>query len=196
MPDDDARPADADRPCRLDELLLAQRHHLGPHDARVALPAGEAEHHDDREEARPERGHERERQQDLRERERDVHDGADDGIHRAAQESARQPGRHADDEAHQDGRHPDEQRDAGPVDDPAQHVAPDLIGAERIGGIAAGLPHRRREPAEQRLLGRIVRRDPRRGDRDAHHRQQDKRADERGRVEREPPPGARAAGAR
>src|SRR5213594_3714529 len=44
------------------------------------------------------------------------------------------------------------------------------------------------------LLGRIVRRHPRRGERDAHHDEQDQHAREGGRVEREPPPRPRAAG--
>jgi len=76
VPEDDPEPAHADRPRRLDELLLALGHHLGPPDARVALPAREPEHHDDGDEARRQRGHEREREQDLRERQRDVDDHA------------------------------------------------------------------------------------------------------------------------
>jgi hypothetical protein len=66
VPKDDPEPAHADRPRRLDELLLALGHHL----------AREPEHHDDGDEARSQRGHEREREQDQRERQHDVDDHA------------------------------------------------------------------------------------------------------------------------
>ena len=52
--------------------------------------------------------------------------------HPAAHEAAHQPQRHADrGRSHDHREHADDQRDAGAVDDPAQDVAADLIGAEQ-----------------------------------------------------------------
>jgi hypothetical protein len=62
------------------------------------------------------RGREGEGEQDLRERQRDVDDGADGGVHLPADESADQSRRDADEEAHDDRRHADEQRDPRTVE--------------------------------------------------------------------------------
>ena len=64
----------------------------------------------------------------------------------------------ADAAGDQHGGEADDHRHAGAEDQPRQHIAPDMIGAEQVGHAAAVLPDRRAEAARQAADLRIVRR--------------------------------------
>jgi len=80
------------------------------------------------------------------------------------------------------------------VNDAAQHVAADLIGAERMFHACSGEADRWRVTADEALARRVVRRDPRCadcGDNDEYERDG---ASERHRIARDALPRARRAG--
>ncbi|MNX90204.1 hypothetical protein D3C86_1222430 [compost metagenome] len=64
------------------------------------------------------------------------------------------------------------------IDQAGQHVAPDRIGAEEEAGTTAFLPDRRDEQRIAILLGRIMRRDQGRKDRDEDEENEDGKADD------------------
>ena len=86
----------------------------------------------------------------------------------AAQIAAQDAQRRADRAGDQDDQQRHAERHARAVDDAAQHVAAQLVGAEQVRLCAAG-EGRRLQPRGQRRLERIVRRDLRRENRRQHH---------------------------
>ena len=86
----------ASRPRRQHELLLLDRQHLAADDAAVLDPAGQAEHEDQLVEPASEHRHDREREQDRRERQLDVGDAHDDIVDEAAEKARDQAEQQAD----------------------------------------------------------------------------------------------------
>jgi hypothetical protein len=98
---------------------------------------------------------------DRRERELQVGEAHEQPVRPAADVAGDEPHDRADHTREQRGGDADEQRDSGAVDQPAQHVTAELVGAEHVRGVAAGQPRRRLQPHEQVLGRRVVRRDDR-----------------------------------
>ncbi len=93
----------------------------------------------------------------------------------------------ADQAGDQRGAEPDDQRDAGAVDDAAQVIAPERVGAERMRPAAAGAPDRLDQAGGQVLLIRIIRSDQRREHRDHDNDEQPGAADEQAAVAQRAP---------
>jgi hypothetical protein len=111
-----------------------------------------------------ERHGDRHRQDQVREGLQEFDDALAEQVEAPAEEAAGQPPQRAERRPQQHRRNRDGQRDAAAVDDAAQHVASDLVGAEP-GQLVRRLPH----PAEI-CHQRIGRRDQRREDGDEHDR--------------------------
>ena len=170
MDGDERKRAGAGKPRRLDIAGMAAAVDLGPHQAgverqvhdhrgdddarhRVAEPGGDADgEHEERE------GHDR------------VEEAADDAVGPAAGPAGDRAERGAEDERRGDGDERDAEIDAGGDDDPAEHVAAELVGAEEMGG-------RRRLQGGGRVGGeRVVGNDPR----PEHRHHQDRGEEEQG----------------
>src|SRR5206468_460663 len=70
-------------------------------------------------------------------------------------------------------------RDSGAEDEPREHVAPEVIGAEQVLLASARLPRRRPEAVAERAQLGIVGGEGVREDRDQRHRDDDRRRDDR-----------------
>ena len=137
---DDLAVRDADRLRGLDELGLLERQHLPADEPADGDPAGQADGHEDEQQAvhRLAEGGlaEDDRQQDDEEQ---VREGVDDVgephqevVRAAAEPAGGRAERHADgqDDDLDDDRHG--HADARPVEEPAEQVAPDLVGAQDV----------------------------------------------------------------
>src|SRR5581483_4143597 len=110
-------------------------------------------------EARAERRHDGERQQEPREREHHVDQRADRQVRAAPAQARRQPERRPHEPTDADADQADPEADAAPVDDPGQEVAAELVRPERV------RRRRRPEPAGDRHpvgVDRVERRPERR----------------------------------
>ncbi len=133
-----------------DELAFLQRQHLAAHHACVACPVDQAQDDDDVPHARADDGGEEDGEGQCRQREPGVGDAHDDLV-RPAAEIAREDAQHGADHAGEDHRgEADDHRDPGAEDQPRQHVASELVGAEQVLGGAARLPERRMKARGQR----------------------------------------------
>ena len=155
--DDDAGVREAGR-ARREHVLEALLHEdLAAHDARVRDPADGRDRDDDRALARAEHEHEREHQHDEREGDDDVDEAHHDRVDEARRSS--RPGSRAAvpmQNGQNTAKNADQQVDAAGVDEPREHVAAELVGAEpvRAARVRVGV---------QQILGvRVVARDQRR----------------------------------
>ena len=126
-----------ERPAGLDVLLLLDREHAAPDQPGVDRDPDDGDGARDLHGAdEPRRGREDDHQDDGeqvdREGEDEVHRPHHHGVDPPAVVPGDQPEGHADEEGEQHRRHADQQRDPGAVDHAAQHVAPELVGPERI----------------------------------------------------------------
>ena len=121
-------------------VVLLDADDRSAHHPRIADAGGDPQNHDDLQETLPGDGHDRQQEQQSRER----HPGIDESLHRQIQFPADKPRRAAYQHRHhnmQRGRgQTDEQREASPVDEPAQEVPPELVGAQGIHTRWAGQP--------------------------------------------------------
>ena len=81
-----------------------------------------------------EAGHQQDRQDQRREREQHVHEPLADQVEAPAEVARAQAPDEADGVAEEHRGQGDQQRDARAVNDPAQHVPPQVVGAEPVGG--------------------------------------------------------------
>ena len=133
---DDARMAAADRLGRLHVVVLLRRQHGAAHDARVA---GNDHHGDGDHRVRRIRSQDRDDRQgqhQARDRLDGVHHALQDQIHPPLAIAADQADEHARRRPDADREQSHPQRDPAAVDDAAEDVAADVVGAERV--IAAG----------------------------------------------------------
>ena len=105
--------------------------------------------------ARPERGHERDREDDGGKRHQPVHDPHEHVVEPAVVPAQRARTRTPTTNENSDDRDADDQRQPRAVDDAAPHVAPDVVGAEpvrraRRAPAAPARPCRRGSPADER----------------------------------------------
>src|SRR5205814_10694510 len=125
FPEQDARAARAHAAGRLDELPLAQRERLSADDAADVRPAEEPDDEDQHTDA--DRGllrqyrDQRDREQQQRERQEDVHRPADQAVDPTAEVSGDDAQDDAEYHGDQRGQERHQQRDPGAVDDLAEH---------------------------------------------------------------------------
>ena len=105
-------------------------------------------------------------------------------------EAREQPEADAETRGERHRRHAHAEGDPAPVEDAAQDVASEVIGAERMVAEAPRLPGGRPQALGQHLPAWIPRRDPWRGDRRSAHQQQDGQTEDG--AEARPAPDARA----
>src|SRR6267378_4124311 len=141
---------------RADVLRLAQRQHRAAHDARDGRHAPDTDGDRRVEHAGPEHGHDRQRQQQIREGEQDLDSAHEHGVDPAARETGERAQQQAAPERDEHREHAHQQRHARAVDHAGENVAPELVGAEQV---FAAQP---RAFFDQGLPGRIERRQPRR----------------------------------
>jgi hypothetical protein len=179
---DRAKRARADRLRPQHELALFQRQELGADEASDAHPAGEADHRHDRPDRRAQEGQHREEEKQSREDQHEVHEPHHQRVDGAAVVARRRAERDADQGRDADGHEADRQRNARAVEHAREHVAPELIGPERVGfrGRVEDLPY----------IGsvRVPRRDARRQQRERHENDDDNPADQRELVSAKRPP--------
>ena len=161
---------------RSDEIALLQRQHFAAHDPAILHPAAEHQRHDEITDALAKKGHYGNGDQEKRKGEKDFRDLADDFVSGAAKISGDSAERAADQAGENHRRRADHQRDPRAVNNPAQHIAAEIVGAEQIGLQPVFVPARRAQPVLQGLRLRIARRDQRRGDAADHQQCQDRSA--------------------
>jgi hypothetical protein len=125
-------PASAERACRFDILAFPDRQHTGPHEPRVYRNRGDT--HGDHHVGQPgtEGGDQHDGQQDAREGQHRVDDALHDQVRGSGEEARQRPDGHPDEDADGHGDETDGERDPSAVDDAAEHVAPLLVGSEKV----------------------------------------------------------------
>jgi hypothetical protein len=113
-------------------LLLLGAQHLAPHDPAVRHPADHGDRHVDAARARPEREHQRDDQYKEREGDHDVDHPHHHEIEPAADPAGEQTQHGARDERGDHGQHTDLQVGPAAVEQPGQHVAAELVGAQQV----------------------------------------------------------------
>ena len=176
---------------RRDVVRAAQRQRLGPRQPRDRRPGGQRDRDDGVLEPGPQRRHEGERQDQRRERQEDVGDPHQHRVEPAAEVAGERPDREPDRPDDDRDQRDDRQRDPRAVDDAAEHVAPDLVGAEEVRA-ARRLQHRR-QVLQVGVLRRDQRREHRHHDQHRDHHQPEGR---RGVAREVPHDGAEIVGAR
>src|SRR5437867_8695759 len=170
--DPDARAAERARGG--DEVALAQDEHLRACLPRVPTPE---EKHDDNEhvaEPRPPHHGEDDREDVDVDRQRHIGDPHDERVHPATAVPRDHTERGSERAREHDSEERRDERDPRPMDDPAQDVASELVGAERTFGHAVGEPRRRRELESEVGRRRRLRRQVGRQHPDAHERGEDR----------------------
>ena len=162
----------APRPRTGHEVPLAERQHVGTDDPRELHPARRAHDEDHVQETGAEREHDAHGEQDVGDREEHVDHAHDERVGAPAEEPGAQSERDADRRRERHRGQADAERDASPVEDAAQDVATEVIGAEGMLAKSARLPHRWSQALHQHLTPRIPRRQHRREHRGAAHDEQ------------------------
>ena len=142
-------PADRDR--RLDVGGLADRERRPAHDPHEGRRVDDRDRDHRVGQVVAAQGDDRDRQQDRREGEDDVHQEDQDVVDPAAAVAGDHPEEHPDGAGDADGDGPDLERDPRPVEQPAEDVAAELVGAEADSSRSA------RGSGRHHLRGRIVR---------------------------------------
>ena len=155
--EEQARATRAQRGGRLDEVALLDRQHLPAHDPRVHHPSRRGEAEDDVAQPQPHDGVDGQGEQDERKGELHVGQAHERGRRPALHEARHEPEAAPDHRGGQHRAHADEEREARPVEDARQEVAPELIRPQ-------GMPRRSRGPQDLGEVGpeRIGGRQPRR----------------------------------
>jgi hypothetical protein len=143
---------------RFDVGQLLQRQHDGADHAPAERYPGDGDGDDHRAEPGAQGHRDRHRQDQIGKRLQELDDALADEVEPAAEEAARQAPERAEGRAEQHRPQRYGQGRAAAVDDPAEHIPADLVGAEDM-ALAWRLAHRAKIGFE-----RIVRREHRRGD--------------------------------
>ena len=133
----------AERTGRFDELLLPQREELRAHQSRHDHPPERADRRDDQNEDTEfgpdqrlqrvaEQVHDQQQHWQWRQRQEQVGQPHQSGIHAAARHTGERADDGADDDGHRHGRQPDGQRYPAAVDHAGQQVLAEIVGAERM----------------------------------------------------------------
>ena len=133
MQDDPRRP-DSHHTTRDHELRLAQGQHLAPDETRDPRPSEEADDREDGEQARSDRGHEHDDQEQRRNAEHCVGEAHQDLVGPPAEVAGDQADDRADEGVDRHRAEPDQQRRCGTVDDARPDIATGEVGAEEMRG--------------------------------------------------------------
>src|SRR5216684_3580322 len=192
----------ADRARGLDELALLERQDLTPYEPGHADPVDDGDGHEDEQQPTldvsqrgvPQRGHDDEEEEQVRERVDDVGDAHEDLVDPAAVVPGREADGHADEEDDRDGHEADEHRDLRRPQEAREDVAAELVAAERIGRERepGPRPDRLHERVRRVLLQRILEpaelRHERHRHRQDHEEDDDDHPDHRGTIAEESVP--------
>ena len=143
-----------------DKLALAQAEHLGADQPRVGGPEEDDQDHDHVAQRGAEHRGDQQREEQGGEGELDFDEAHCEGVEQSAPPAGEQPDRGAQHQRTGDGGGDHDQRCLAALDQAAERIAAESISAEYVLPAAFGLPDRIGEPVDQRLVGRIVRRDP------------------------------------
>ena len=154
---------------RLDEVERADLRRRGLGDAADRRDEHQGQRQHAVGHAAAHRAGDRHRQQHRRKRVEHVHRAHDRGIDAAADKTADDAEHAADQRGNHDRHDAHQQRYAPAIDQPAQHVAAEFVGAEQVAA-----PAERFQPPDNALLVRIERRDQRRKNRRQHDQQHDR----------------------
>src|SRR4030095_12324180 len=152
--------------------------------AAAATPAAGAQHENHVGQARPEHGDDGHAEKEDRKGELDVPQAHEEIVRPAPAVAGDEPPRHAHPPPprDEDGGDSPGERDARPVQEPAQHVAPEGVGAEGMARAPALRPHGRREPIEEAILHGVGRRQRGREGRHHHRGGDDAEPGQRGQI--------------
>ena len=135
--EEDAPPGEAQRPPGRDVVEVPLPQHLAAHEPRVRHPLGRADRDEDVDLARAQERDDGDDQHEEGHRGDHVHGPHDDGVDPSpvvARSRAEQRPEHEREHGRQDA---DAQIDRRPGEDPGQHVAPEVVGAEGMGARSA-----------------------------------------------------------
>src|SRR5262249_55973883 len=113
-------------------IILLHYQRRAAHSARIPGDRTDADRDHDVDEARAERGHDEDREDDAWERHQDVDNPHDRVIDGATEETRDQPDNRTDTSRDGDRDQSHRERDARAINDPAQDIAPQFIGAEEM----------------------------------------------------------------
>ncbi len=192
MPEDDRRLPHPQGPGGEHVVAAAHGEHGASQEPSEDRDLHDGDGEDDRRLARPRRQRgDRHGQQQRRDGEHHVDHAHDEGVHPAAEGPGQRAEGHAADQADDRGADAHDQRLLRPHEQSGEQVTAAVVGTEREAGLRPGdrvglLAHLVQEQA----LGRVVRGDPGRDDREDHERQGDAGTDEEDGVAPQPAPGA------
>ena len=160
------------------ELALTNRQNLRTDNPSVGRPTCESEDGDKIEKTGTEDGDDCDHQQNERHGEPQVDQPHDDIVQEAAVEARNDSGRHADESGDAHRSKSDDEGHSRAVDQPAQDIAPELIGSQKV---LAGstCPERRLQSLVKALLERVGQ-DEGRQDCSTDHQQQHSQSQHRG----------------
>ena len=190
VPEDDGGVPDPRQPRRLDVGLLADRQHVAARDPGERRHQAHRHRDGDVRHPEAEHGHGGDGEEDHRKREEAVHHPHHDRVEPSPVVAGDEPQAHADDHGGGHRHHAHHQRDARPVEDPAQDVAAEAVGPRPVAG-------RRALQRPAHALGHRVVGGQRVGEEGhRHHRQEDRQPEHGPPVPREaaPPAAHRAPG--
>ena len=128
--------ADGDRSA--DEILLPQLEHAAAHEPRERRHEAHGDGDDEARDARPDRGRDRDGEDEARHRQQEIDEPGDDAVDASAEIAGDAPERDADERGDEDRGHCDKERVTRAGDDAREDVAPDLVGAEGMCAASAG----------------------------------------------------------
>src|SRR3984893_12518706 len=145
----------------LDIALIFYREDLRADDARIVPPSAQGEDQHHRGGPAAERAQQKEREQEKREGQLHVDQQGAEIIDPAAEIPAQGADQGAEGGAQQYGEHADGERQAGAIQEPAEDIAPDRVGAENIARSGfRGQRQRRQKPRTRIHVHRTERREP------------------------------------
>ena len=135
-------------------------HRFGAHDPGKARPVDDNNCDNDRPKAWPDHRNQQDGKQHRREGHPDVDQARDEDVDPTAQKARQQAQNGPDDTGDRACNQRHRHRHPRPVQDAAQHVAAQTVGAQPITGFGARHPERRQAAQEQVLRQRVFRADP------------------------------------
>src|SRR6266513_4197230 len=151
----DARVAESEASRGQDVAAPSNAKRFPAHDPRVGHPADQRDRNVEVPQAGPEHGHDREHEDEKRERGDDIDDAAEDRVRPARVVACEQPDHGAHDERNDDADRPDLEVDPGGVEHARQNIPAELVRAEPVRRA------RRRQALREPQRRRVVRRDQR-----------------------------------
>lgn len=140
MVEEDTGGAGADGDSGFDVARLAETEDFAPGNAGEDGGVADAEDEDDIEEVAAEDGGDKDDEDEVGDGEEEVDDGHDDAIDFAPDVTGDEAGEHAESTGDEDAEEANGEGDAGAVDDAAEHILAEVVGAEGVFPTATFLP--------------------------------------------------------